>query len=89
MTVHSNDAPRSRLCAATEITWGDVGRQFLDGLRLRWHEWRHSKATWRCTADELPPGAHELMLAAVGGVSGPLGCRRAVQEAAAAGRKDK
>ena len=82
MTGHSNDDSRSRSTAAPEITWGDLGRQFIDGLRLRWGQWRHSKATWRCTAEELPPGAHELMLGAVGGVSGPLVSVRTAQDKA-------
>jgi len=81
MTVHSSDDPRSQ-SSASEITWGHIGRQFLDGLRLRWDQWRHSKATWRCTVEELPPGAKALMLGTVGGVSGPLASVRAVQEAA-------
>ena len=82
MTVHASDDSRSRSSAGPEITWRDLGRQFIDGLRLRWDQWRHSKATWRCTAEELPPGAHELMLGAVGGVSGPLVSVRAMQELA-------
>jgi hypothetical protein len=89
MTVHSSDDSRSRSSVTPAISWRDIGRQFIDGLRLRWDQGWYSKATWRCTAEELPPGAHELILMAVGGVSRPLVGVKAAQETAEADKSSK
>jgi hypothetical protein len=63
-------------------------KEVVAGLALCWRQWWNSKATWRCTPEELSPRARALMLGAVAGVSGPLVNVKAAQAKAETGDEE-